>query len=107
MVLKGMIGTMNVLIGKNAGFCYGVKNAVENAKNDIENSDGNLFFLGEIVHNQQVIEEFKQSGAIFIDDITQATRNSCNSCSRSCKRDVRFSPKKQHFVKRLYLSKRS
>ena len=29
---------MKILIGKTAGFCYGVKRAVEGAENEIKNS---------------------------------------------------------------------
>lgn len=63
---------MKVVVGKSAGFCYGVKNAVDSAKKDLENSNEKLFFLGDIVHNKQVIEELKDKGAIFIDDINEA-----------------------------------
>lgn len=63
---------VNVIVGKNAGFCYGVKNAVESAKKDLKNSTGKLYFLGDIVHNKQVIDELKSQGAVFIDDINEA-----------------------------------
>ena len=63
---------MKVIIGKNAGFCYGVKNAVESAKKDLENATGKVYFLGDIVHNRQVIEELEEQGAIFVKDIAEA-----------------------------------
>ena len=46
-----MLG-LEIVVGENAGFCYGVKNAVEGAKKELENSSQNVYFLGEIVHNQ-------------------------------------------------------
>lgn len=58
-----------IIIGKTAGFCYGVKRAVEGAKKELENSTERVFCLGEIVHNKQVVEELKNEGITFIDDI--------------------------------------
>ena len=58
---------MEIIIGENAGFCYGVERAVEMAKK--EALSGNIFCLGEIVHNQNVIESLEKKGVKFIDDI--------------------------------------
>ena len=30
---------MKIILGKNAGFCYGVKNAVNGAKNAVKNNE--------------------------------------------------------------------
>ncbi|MBQ9314527.1 MAG: 4-hydroxy-3-methylbut-2-enyl diphosphate reductase [Clostridia bacterium] len=63
---------MKIIVGKNAGFCYGVRNAVESAKKDLENTKESIFFLGDIVHNKQVIDELKKQGAVFVEDILEA-----------------------------------
>ena len=42
---------MELIIGKTAGFCYGVKRAVEGAKDEINNNRNKIYCLGEIVHN--------------------------------------------------------
>lgn len=63
---------MKVIVGKNAGFCYGVRTAVESARKDLDSTSENLYFLGDIVHNKQVVDELKDKGAIFIDDINEA-----------------------------------
>lgn len=60
---------MEVIVGKTAGFCYGVKRAINGAIEQVENN--NLFCLGEIVHNKQVIEKLEKRGIKFIDDINQ------------------------------------
>lgn len=60
---------MKIIVGKNAGFCYGVRNAVESSKRDLENKKEDIYFLGDIVHNKEVVSELKEKGAIFIDDI--------------------------------------
>ena len=63
---------MNVIVGKSAGFCYGVRTAVESARKDLESANEKLYFLGDIVHNKQVVDDLKNKGAIFIDDINEA-----------------------------------
>lgn len=62
---------MDIIIGKTAGFCYGVKRAVEGAKEETK-KDKEIYCLGEIVHNKQVVEELKNEGASFIEDISDA-----------------------------------
>jgi len=45
---------MKIIKGKNGGFCFGVKRAVSRAKS--LSGDGN-YVLGEIIHNEAVVEE--------------------------------------------------
>lgn len=60
---------MEIIVGKTAGFCYGVKRAVEGAEKEIKESKEPSYCLGEIVHNSQVIENLKNKGLIFIDNL--------------------------------------
>ena len=61
---------MEIIIGKTAGFCYGVKRAVDGA---IEESKKNkkTYCLGELVHNKEVIEDLKNKGIEIIEDINE------------------------------------
>ena len=53
----------NIKLAKTAGFCYGVKRAVETAKTlKTENPDKNVFVLGELIHNTDVICELEKLG---------------------------------------------
>ncbi len=53
----------NIKLAKTAGFCYGVKRAVETAKTlKTENPDKNVFVLGELIHNTDVIRELENLG---------------------------------------------
>lgn len=64
---------MEVILGKSAGFCYGVKRAVDGAKNELKMAKGKaIYCLGEIVHNKQVIKDLKEKGLVFIEDIKDA-----------------------------------
>lgn len=62
---------MEIIIGKTAGFCYGVERAVNGAKNE-NKSNENIYCLGEIVHNRNVIKSLENEGIIFIDNIEDA-----------------------------------
>lgn len=63
---------MEIIIGKTSGFCHGVRNAVDNAKKEIEQSKENVYCLGELVHNKHVTNSLKEKGLIFIENIEEA-----------------------------------
>ena len=64
---------MEVILGKSAGFCYGVKRAVDGAKHELKKAKGKaIYCLGEIVHNKQVIKELEEKGLVFLEDIKDA-----------------------------------
>lgn len=50
---------MKVILAKNSGFCMGVKRAVDTA---LKQKGENVFVLGEIIHNESVIEQLEKSG---------------------------------------------
>ncbi|MFI3208317.1 MAG: 4-hydroxy-3-methylbut-2-enyl diphosphate reductase [Eubacteriales bacterium] len=54
---------MNVKIAKTAGFCFGVKRAVDKVYEEIEKADGkSIYTYGPIIHNDEVIKDFKNKG---------------------------------------------
>ena len=62
---------MEIIIGKNAGFCYGVKNAVVNTEEQLKENK-NIYCLGELVHNKQVVEKLENSGLKIVDKLEDA-----------------------------------
>lgn len=66
---------MEMIVGKTAGFCYGVKRAVEGAKEELKSSPKQISCLGELVHNKQVIEELETQGLEFIENVKEAKEN--------------------------------
>ena len=62
---------MEIILGKTAGFCYGVERAVKEAKKYI-NKNEDIYSLGELVNNQSVIKELEEKGIKFIEDINDA-----------------------------------
>ncbi len=68
----------DIKLAKNAGFCYGVKRAVETAKKlKAENPDRNVFVLGELIHNTQVIRELEALGIKTLTDIPEKGEGIC------------------------------
>ena len=61
-----------VIIAKHAGFCYGVKRAVEAAENNI---DKNIVTLGPLIHNSTVVSSLEAKGARCISDISEVKPN--------------------------------
>tara|TARA_B100000586_G_C20056631_1_gene404408 strand:- start:96 stop:959 length:864 start_codon:yes stop_codon:yes gene_type:complete len=53
---------MKLIIAKDAGYCFGVRDAVHLAY-ETANQDGDLYMLGHIVHNENVVKELDDAGA--------------------------------------------
>lgn len=60
---------MKLIVAKTAGFCFGVKRAVDMAFELAEKKQKGIFTLGPIIHNPQVIEKLKKRGIKPIKDI--------------------------------------
>ncbi len=48
-----------IILAKNAGFCFGVKRAVDAVENNI---DKNIVTLGHLIHNESVVRSFELRG---------------------------------------------
>ena len=51
---------MQIVIAQNAGFCYGVRAAVEKAFAAAQN--GPCWTLGSLIHNREVLERLEAAG---------------------------------------------
>ncbi len=64
---------MPVTVAKTAGFCFGVRRAVDTVYEQLKYSKckttPKLFTLGEIIHNTQVVDELHSLGAIAVDSL--------------------------------------
>lgn len=65
---------MKIMIGKNAGFCFGVSNAVKKSI-EILNKNSNVYCIGEVVHNKQVNENLIKNGLKIVDSISDVRDN--------------------------------
>ena len=55
---------MEILIAKSAGFCFGVKRAINIAKKSADDVRGEISTLGPIIHNPQVVKKLEDSANI-------------------------------------------
>lgn len=61
-----------------AGFCYGVKRAVETTKKvKIENASKKVWVLGELIHNSHVIKELQELGIMTVDELPENESGIC------------------------------
>ncbi len=68
----------NIKLAKHAGFCYGVKRAVETTKKlKAENPDKKIWVLGELIHNSHVIKELEKLGIITVDKLPEGETGIC------------------------------
>ncbi|HZK70026.1 MAG TPA: bifunctional 4-hydroxy-3-methylbut-2-enyl diphosphate reductase/30S ribosomal protein S1 [Clostridia bacterium] len=68
---------MKIVLAKSAGFCFGVEKAVLAAETIISSKNNEcIYCLGEIIHNDEVIDRLKQTGIKFVESISQIEDNS-------------------------------
>lgn len=60
-----------ILIAEHAGFCYGVKMAVDKAFELAETSTKPVYVLGELIHNPQVIEKLKEQNVKTVQSVNE------------------------------------
>ncbi len=47
---------LKIIVAKDAGFCFGVRDAIEKAR-EVAREHGKVYMLGDIVHNERVVEK--------------------------------------------------
>lgn len=60
---------MEIVLAKTAGFCFGVKRAVDTVYNEInDDRDVEVFTYGPIIHNEEVVNDLDKKGVVAIDE---------------------------------------
>ncbi len=60
---------MDIYVAKNAGFCMGVRNAMEKVLKKLEDfPDTDLYTYGPLIHNNQVVQHLEHRGVYSIND---------------------------------------
>lgn len=68
---------MEVRIAENAGFCFGVKRAMNMAWDELENKNGNkVYSLGPLIHNKQAVDKYKEKGLLEMDSLDKVPNDS-------------------------------
>ena len=61
---------LKIYLASPRGFCAGVKRAIEIVEKSINKFGSPVYVRHEIVHNKQVVEELREKGAIFINELS-------------------------------------
>ena len=63
---------MQITIAKTAGFCFGVKRAVDKVYELLEKGDRKICTLGPIIHNEEVVNDLAEKGVkvISVEDLS-------------------------------------
>lgn len=64
-----------IKVAKHAGFCFGVKKAIEIAEEVAKNNSGKTYVYGQLVHNEKVIRDLEGKGIIFAENINDIPEN--------------------------------
>ncbi|GAB1098573.1 MAG: 4-hydroxy-3-methylbut-2-enyl diphosphate reductase [Shewanella algae] len=67
---------LNILLANPRGFCAGVDRAISIVERALELFSPPIYVRHEVVHNRYVVEDLKQRGAIFVDELDQVPDNS-------------------------------
>ena len=63
---------MEVVKAKSAGFCFGVKKAMEAVYQQIEKNNGKkIYTFGPLIHNEEVVKELKSKGVEVIESVEE------------------------------------
>ena len=57
---------MEVIKAKTAGFCFGVKRAVDTVYEQVDSCEGAIYTYGPIIHNEEVVKDMESKGVIVI-----------------------------------------
>lgn len=82
---------MNVKLAKSAGFCFGVKRAVDLVYDQIGKTEGPIYTYGPIIHNEEVVRELELRGVHVMredDDIAKYPAGTVIIRSHGVGRDV-------------------
>ena len=67
LMVKKQVPEMEIMVAKRAGFCFGVKRAIDITVGMAKEQKEGLYTLGPLIHNPQVIEKLGQEGISPVD----------------------------------------
>ncbi len=61
---------MKIILAKDAGYCFGVRDAVNSAY-ETSKEYGEVYMLGDIVHNESVVDDLEKNGVKVVSNLNQ------------------------------------
>jgi (E)-4-hydroxy-3-methyl-but-2-enyl pyrophosphate reductase len=65
---------LEVLLADKAGFCFGVKRAINMAQEAVASRKGKVYTYGPLIHNPQVVESLRKEGLEIVNDVEEIGR---------------------------------
>ena len=62
---------MEVRLAKTAGFCFGVKRAVDTVYKEAKKNQETIYTFGPIIHNEQVVEDLEKNGVFVVNTVDE------------------------------------
>ena len=62
---------MKVTLAKSAGFCFGVKRAVETVYDEIKQTEKPIYTFGPIIHNEEVVADLEKKGVCVVNSVEE------------------------------------
>lgn len=62
---------MKVIVARSAGFCFGVKRAIDKVYELVEKGETGVYTLGHIIHNEHVVQDLEKKGVYALSDLEQ------------------------------------
>ncbi len=66
---------MKIILAKSAGFCFGVKRAVDTVYQQVLLNHGKIYTYGPIIHNEEVVRDLEEKGVCVVE-----TREQLKEC---------------------------
>ena len=71
---------MEVITAKNAGFCFGVKKAVDMVESQAKKNTGkNIYTYGPIIHNEEVVKSLEEKGVHAVRSKEELDKIACDT----------------------------
>ena len=70
---------MEIKVAKNAGFCFGVKRAIE-LVNKLSSEGKPVYTYGDIIHNESVVKELEEKGVRVVNDLDELKNLEKGTC---------------------------
>ncbi|PIY19945.1 4-hydroxy-3-methylbut-2-enyl diphosphate reductase [Candidatus Desantisbacteria bacterium CG_4_10_14_3_um_filter_40_18] len=62
---------MEIILSKEAGFCFGVKRALKLTLKTLANEKGHVYTMGPLIHNPQAVEDLKNKGVLVAESLDE------------------------------------
>jgi len=79
---------MKVILAKHAGYCFGVKRAVELAIKTAQESSGKVYTLGPLIHNNEAVDMLQSMDIFSTNNIKKIDMNNVIIRSHGVKKEI-------------------